>query len=104
MSDVGFDGLVISPADQRLVELERSDSEVVIKVGAGHDWDTLVALCVARGWAGLECLSGIPGHVGAAPIQNIGAYGQEVAERIEAVHVMCRSDGSRERLMASDCM
>ena len=103
VSDAGFDGLVISPTDTTLKELERSDSEILIEVGAGYDWDALVALCVERGWSGLECLSGIPGRVGAAPIQNIGAYGQEVAECIEAVHVMRRADGGCERLVASAC-
>ena len=55
------------------------------KLGAGVDWDDLAATAAANGWAGIECLSGIPGRVGATPIQNVGAYGQDVSETITAV-------------------
>ena len=103
IADAGFDGLVISLTDTRLEVLERTDHEIRIAVGAGHCWDELVATCVDEGWAGIECLSGIPGLVGAAPIQNIGAYGQEVAECIAAVHVMRRSDCSVQRFDADAC-
>ena len=103
VGDAGFDGLVISFTDSSFEVLQDKPEYVVVKVGAGHDWDRLVARCVAQGWAGIECLSGIPGCVGAAPIQNIGAYGQEIAECIEAVHVMDRLSSEVKRLDAGAC-
>ena len=66
-----------------------------MRAAAGEDWDGMVAACVARGLGGIECLSGIPGLVGATPIQNVGAYGQEVAETIAAVHVLDRQTGEQ---------
>lgn len=81
VSDRGYAGLVLHMALRGLREPEAG----VLEAAAGEDWDTLVAHAVARGYAGLECLSGIPGTVGATPVQNVGAYGQEVAETIEAV-------------------
>jgi len=82
---------------------EVQDKHVRIFVGAGESWDTFVAKTVAENWAGVECLSGIPGDVGAAPIQNIGAYGQEVGEVIEAVHVIERRRGKLLRIEKQDC-
>lgn len=84
-SDAGFDGLVIRPRMRGI--LYEGD---LVRVGAGEDWDALVADTVAHGLWGLENLSGIPGSVGATPIQNVGAYGVEVAEKIaslEALHL-----------------
>ncbi len=86
VSDSGFDGLVLKMENSQLEVLEESAQQVVVRVGAGMIWDQFVAETAARGWAGIECLSGIPGCVGASPVQNIGAYGQEVAETIVAVH------------------
>ena len=60
---------------------------------AGEDWDALVARCVAEGWSGVECLSGIPGLVGSTPIQNVGAYGQDVSQTVAAVRVYDRRTG-----------
>jgi UDP-N-acetylmuramate dehydrogenase len=74
-----------------------------LTVAAGEDWDALVAMCVAEGLQGFECLSGIPGTVGATPIQNVGAYGQEVAETVESVRVLDRATGRVEDLSAADC-
>ncbi len=102
VSDAGFDGLVLSVEDDAL-DLERVGDVVVARVGAGVAWDDLVARVVAEGLAGLECLSGIPGRVGAAPIQNIGAYGQEVGEVVQAVHVVDRASGERTRIAAAEC-
>src|ERR671933_327126 len=65
----------------------------VLEVQAGEPWDDLVAATVEEGLAGFECLSGIPGSVGATPIQNVGAYGQEVSETIESVRVFDRASG-----------
>jgi UDP-N-acetylmuramate dehydrogenase len=72
-------------------------------VAAGEDWDEVVAGCVEEGLAGLECLSGIPGRAGATPIQNVGAYGQEVAERIISVRVYDRDRGAVIDLAGADC-
>jgi UDP-N-acetylmuramate dehydrogenase len=74
-----------------------------LTVAAGEEWDPLVAMCVAEGLQGFECLSGIPGSVGATPIQNVGAYGQEVAETVESVRVYDRSTGRVEDMSAADC-
>src|SRR6185312_13492244 len=76
--DDGYPGLVLHMA----LAGQRETGAGRIEVAAGEDWDGFVAGCVARGWAGVECLSGIPGSVGATPVQNVGAYGQEVAEAI----------------------
>ncbi|XXU91095.1 UDP-N-acetylmuramate dehydrogenase [Sorangium sp. So ce1099] len=76
---------------------------VLVRAGAGEGWDDLVARAVAEGWAGVECLSGIPGDVGATPIQNVGAYGQEVAETIAEVHAVDRATGAAAVIAGADC-
>jgi UDP-N-acetylmuramate dehydrogenase len=76
---------------------------VAVTVAAGEDWDTVVAFCVAEGLAGLECLSGIPGRAGATPIQNVGAYGQEVAETITLVRAYDRKLGQVVEIAGRDC-
>jgi UDP-N-acetylmuramate dehydrogenase len=76
---------------------------VAVTVAAGEDWDTVVASCVAEGLAGLECLSGIPGRAGATPIQNVGAYGQEVAETITLVRAYDRKLGQVVEIAGQDC-
>lgn len=100
VSDRGFAGMVIQYTADRL-EADLGTGRV--RVDAGYDWDRLVDWCVAHDLTGLECLSGIPGWAGAAPIQNIGAYGQEVGPRIRAVHVVRRADGHELRLEGDDC-
>ena len=87
----------------------RSDRErsadtgtVRIRVQAGHSWDELVAETVARGWSGLEALSGIPGATGASPVQNIGAYGQELASTLVAVDFLDYLDEQPRRMRASE--
>src|SRR5204862_502625 len=75
----------------------------VLEVQAGESWDDLVAVTVADGLAGFECLSGIPGSVGATPIQNVGAYGQEVAESVRSVRVLDRSTGAVSELAPAGC-
>jgi UDP-N-acetylmuramate dehydrogenase len=72
-------------------------------VQAGEPWDDFVAACVARGVAGVECLSGIPGSVGATPIQNVGAYGQEVAETVAGVRVYDRREDRVRELGGDEC-
>ena len=84
VADSGFPGLVLHISIGSLTT-EASGHSVVFVVGAGYDWDTFVAHAVTQNCAGVECLSGIPGSVGGAPVQNVGAYGQEVAETIESV-------------------
>lgn len=86
-SDSPFEGTVVQVATHGIGETAEGE-RVVLEVEAGHDWDALVNYTVARGWAGLEALSGIPGTVGAAPIQNVGAYGQEVASVLSRVLFM----------------
>ncbi|MET9343643.1 UDP-N-acetylmuramate dehydrogenase [Nonomuraea sp. NPDC003804] len=89
VSDDGFDGLVIKVAT-RGVSVSRDGDQVAVEVQAGEDWDPLVARAVAEGWAGLECMSGIPGQAGSTPIQNVGAYGQEVSQTVRCVRVYDR--------------
>ncbi len=76
---------------------------MVVRAAAGEDWDSLVARAVDDGWVGVEALSGIPGSVGATPIQNVGAYGQEVSETLTAVRVWDRSQRRPRTLAAADC-
>jgi UDP-N-acetylmuramate dehydrogenase len=76
---------------------------VSVTVAAGEDWDAVVASCVAGGLAGIECLSGIPGLAGATPIQNVGAYGQEVADTITVVRAYDRARGEVVEIAARDC-
>ncbi len=84
VADSGFAGLVLHIAIGGLTS-EASGSSILFTVGAGHDWDAFVAQAVVQNCAGVECLSGIPGSAGGTPVQNVGAYGQEVSETIESV-------------------
>jgi len=79
VADSGFPGLVLRPRILG-IDTDQTDEIVTVTAGAGEDWDNFVSTCVADNWAGVECLSGIPGSVGATPIQNVGAYGQEISE------------------------
>jgi UDP-N-acetylmuramate dehydrogenase len=90
IADDGFPGTVISIATRGVRYEPDGDGRVAMTAAAGEDWDDVVAGAVARGLAGLECLSGIPGRAGATPIQNVGAYGQEVAGAITTVQVFDR--------------
>lgn len=102
VADEGFDGLVIEMA--LLGEEERREGDrVVITASAGEAWDPLVARAVSAGLAGLECLSGIPGRVGATPIQNVGAYGQEVGEHLHGVRVIDRETLTIRSLTPAEC-
>ncbi|MGK2939843.1 MAG: UDP-N-acetylmuramate dehydrogenase [Solirubrobacteraceae bacterium] len=102
IADAGFDGTVIRIAT-RGVTARRDGDHMLVEVAAGEPWDALVASVVADGLAGVECLAGIPGLTGATPIQNVGAYGQHVAETITAVRVLDREDGAVRELPAADC-
>jgi UDP-N-acetylmuramate dehydrogenase len=95
ISDDGFDGLVLH-VDLRGITVESEDRYAMIHVAAGEPWDDFVHFAVTRGYAGIECLSGIPGSTGATPIQNVGAYGQDVSATIVRVEVL---DRTRDRVI-----
>ena len=98
VSDAGFDGLVIK------IEIEGVEfQDDAVTAGAGEDWDSFVKACVERDLAGVECLSGIPGTVGGTPVQNVGAYGQEVSETIQSVQCFDRSTGEIVELSNDQC-
>ena len=88
-ADAGFAGLVVH-VQLRGVDITTEGDTALVTAAAGEDWDPLVARCVAADLTGVECLSGIPGLVGATPMQNVGAYGQEVAESIVEVRAIER--------------
>jgi UDP-N-acetylmuramate dehydrogenase len=90
IADEGFPGTVIHLNTRGVSYAEAGDGRTDVTVAAGEDWDDVVAATVAEGLAGLECLSGIPGRAGATPMQNVGAYGHEVAEVITTVRVFDR--------------
>jgi UDP-N-acetylmuramate dehydrogenase len=102
IADQGFDGLVLQVA-LRGVTFAHDGDDTLIHAAAGEPWDAIVAAAVARELAGIECLSGIPGCVGGTPIQNVGAYGQEVAETIASVTVFDRRDRRMAALTAAEC-
>jgi UDP-N-acetylmuramate dehydrogenase len=102
VSDAGFPGLVIKNEIRGLTETIKGDS-ITIKVGAGESWDKFVGHCVEKGYWGPENLSLIPGSVGAAPVQNIGAYGREVKDIIESVSVFNSVTGEEERFSNEQC-
>lgn len=99
--DAGFDGTVVLVRTRGVREIGQSDRSHVLEVAAGEDWDAFVARCVAGGLAGVECLSGIPGSVGATPIQNVGAYGQDVAQTVVSVRVL--EDGAVREMSNAEC-
>jgi UDP-N-acetylmuramate dehydrogenase len=103
VADEGFPGTVLRIATRGVAERAADDGTVVLEVQAGEPWDPFVGRCVAQGLAGVECLAGIPGSVGATPIQNVGAYGQEVAETIRSVRVLDRETATIETLDAAAC-
>jgi len=98
VADAGFSGTVLRVATRGVAR-----SGAAVRVAAGEDWDAFVASCVAGGLSGVECLSGIPGSVGATPIQNVGAYGQEVASVVSLVRVWDRVDGRIEEMEPRSC-
>jgi UDP-N-acetylmuramate dehydrogenase len=102
VADSGIDALVVR-MDLRGVTSRTAAGVVELTAAAGEPWDALVAHAVAQGWAGLECLSGIPGLVGATPIQNVGAYGQEVSETVTAVRALDTETGRVLTLGNDEC-
>lgn len=102
VADHGVDGLVVR-LTMRGVAVREADGVAELTAAAGEPWDDLVRLTVERGWAGLECLSGIPGLVGATPIQNVGAYGQEVSETLVSLRALDTRSGRIVTLARRDC-
>ena len=104
VSDAGWTGLVLKVAVTGIEEHNPDDNgKTLFEVGAGEEWDKFVARAVARNCAGVECLSGIPGSVGGTPVQNVGAYGQEVSETVASVLVFDLTDGQLRELCAEAC-
>jgi UDP-N-acetylmuramate dehydrogenase len=106
VADEGFPGLVVRVATRGVTagaDPDGPDGAVRLTVAAGESWDDVVAHCVAENLAGLECLSGIPGLAGATPIQNVGAYGQEVAATIVSVRAWDRDRAAMAEIPAADC-
>lgn len=102
VADTGFPGLILQIA-LRGVQSTIENDFVRVTAAAGESWDAFVAHCVAQGWAGVECLSGIPGSVGGTPVQNVGAYGQEVSETIVHVRAFDRQTGQVVELSNAEC-
>jgi len=102
VADEGFPGLVVHVALKGVTWRDEGD-RVVCVARAGEDWDEFVSRCVERDLAGVECLSGIPGSVGGTPVQNVGAYGQEVSETITSVRVFDRLAGGFAELSNAQC-
>ncbi|WP_332879903.1 UDP-N-acetylmuramate dehydrogenase [Kineosporia rhizophila] len=104
VGDAGFDGTVVQ-ITSRGITVHSVDycGGAEITVEAGHPWDEVVARAVAEGWTGVEALSGIPGSTGATPVQNVGAYGQEVSGTISAVRTYDRVEQKIRTLAATDC-
>src|SRR2546425_12182796 len=102
ISDAGWPGLVLKITIPGIEERSQGDKSL-FEVGAGEEWDKFVAHAVSRNCSGIECLSGIPGSVGGTPVQNVGAYGQEVAETIESVLALDLKDGQVHELCGEAC-
>jgi UDP-N-acetylmuramate dehydrogenase len=103
VADKGFDGLVLKIAISGGSHTAASDGLVFFTAGAGVDWDALVSGSVEASCGGLECLSGIPGTVGGTPVQNVGAYGQDVSETIREVRVFDLCSMETKTLSNADC-
>ncbi len=101
-SDEGFNGLVMK-IGLKGTSVVDDDNDILISIKAGEEWESFVRVCVDKGYAGNECLSGIPGLVGATPIQNVGAYGQEVKDIIESVKVLERETLNEIEFRNGDC-
>ncbi|MDP9418309.1 MAG: UDP-N-acetylmuramate dehydrogenase [Actinomycetota bacterium] len=103
VADAGFAGTVVRIASRGIAADVDGCAGATLRVAAGEDWDALVAHAVHEGWAGVEALAGIPGSTGATPMQNVGAYGQEVAQTIARVRAWDRTDRRWRTFAAADC-
>jgi UDP-N-acetylmuramate dehydrogenase len=104
VADEGVAGTVVRVATRGVGSLAMSDGRLQLEVAAGENWDALVGACVQQGLSGIEALSGIPGSVGATPIQNVGAYGQEVADVLVGVRALDRLTGDVHELDNEECL
>lgn len=105
VSDQGFPGAVLlvrSEGIERVLDDSLPENIVRLRVQAGHDWDRVVEACVGRGWSGIEALSGIPGRAGAAPIQNIGAYGAELSDVLHSIEFLDAESGEVVHVPAAE--
>jgi UDP-N-acetylmuramate dehydrogenase len=103
IADKGFEGTVIRISNNSVQAEVDACSGATLTIGAGEDWDSFVQTTITSGFAGLETLSGIPGTVGASPIQNIGAYGHEVSEFITRVRTYDRQEKALKTFTNSEC-
>lgn len=103
IGDEGFRGTVIKIATRGIRVDADACSGAMIHVAAGEDWDAVVQRAIAEEWVGLESMSGIPGLAGSTPVQNVGAYGHEVAETIAFVRVWDRVENAVRTIFAADC-
>ena len=103
VADEGFDGTVVRVLTRGVTVDADACSGATVTVAAGEPWDAFVARAVAEGWIGVEALSGIPGSTGATPVQNVGAYGQEVAQTIASVRTFDRYERRIRTFAAADC-
>lgn len=102
IADEGVHGTVVC-VSIRGIEVHDLGEEVLVTAGAGEPWDEFVAKSVSNGWSGVECLSGIPGSVGATPIQNVGAYGVEIASVFESLTAYDRDEERFLEMRKADC-
>ena len=103
IADSGWPGLILQVAIPGIEQHSSDDGKTIFEVGAGESWDKFVSRSVVAGCAGIECLSGIPGSVGGTPVQNVGAYGQEVSDTISTVLVLDSKDGQIRELCPEAC-
>jgi UDP-N-acetylmuramate dehydrogenase len=98
-----FEGVVLKNEIKGISVIKENEDHIWVNVGAGENWHSFVLHAIAEGWAGIENLSLIPGTVGAAPMQNIGAYGVEIKQVFNSLEAVALKDGSRHIFTASDC-
>ena len=104
IADAGFAGTVVRLGfDAVTVAEDAATRRVLVRVGGGASWDAFVERAASEGWSGVECLAGIPGSVGATPMQNVGAYGQDVSETIVEVRTFDRATGELAWIAKEDC-
>jgi UDP-N-acetylmuramate dehydrogenase len=101
--DEGFPGLVLVNKIQRYESFHEDEENIYISVGAGENWDTIVERTAQAGLTGIEALSLIPGTAGATPVQNVGAYGQEISQTLTTVEALDAQTGQFVNIPAADC-
>jgi len=101
--DTGFNGIMIHIKIPGFEVISEDDTSTTIKIGAGENWDSTVEKCVDMNLSGIEAMSAIPGTVGATPIQNVGAYGQEIADTLQSVEAYDINEDKYTTIQAADC-